>query len=533
MNSNIFSFDFDTSLTSISEQNDLNLFDGYAPKESHKRPASSSLCDPIQYFADGIQFVIDEIDAGESTPLQDSPYSSRQSSIQSIDTSCVEDDTDVPQFRSRDMEDRSMSVGSAGFLNPFDQELCVPKRPRRSLVDAEQNNESNVDYLKLLADARRVIDSMSSTIQVMSTRMTKLQRHHHAVDMCFQNPESYLTPVSEEPVLNTAEGPQVTESHQSLEWDSTSEQNSYSVESPQWSESESSPFPTPIPETDVPHTEVLPMSSIELKISSAIEPLWYAERPYPPFTVDVVDSVSQRKVLANGWKVMVDMVDGFNNSASDKLSGTGQYPGHQFPVVNGTATISGIRFRAVSSKCGGFFRIIVSVSYPTGDQVPKSVFTSNIQVLSYRLYHAPKVPFESLRPDDSVSKIKGIGSLYAKRLQALGIERVSQLAAIDVNTIGESGVKLLLGTIRKDRGAMTMTRLTDYIQQARTIVARSPAYAPQVAHTHTVARPVTSSEKREPNQHFLAQPVTLWSALNTSNSPMTSTLSQYTPQQAP
>jgi predicted flap endonuclease-1-like 5' DNA nuclease len=91
--------------------------------------------------------------------------------------------------------------------------------------------------------------------------------------------------------------------------------------------------------------------------------------------------------------------------------------------------------------------------------------TEKIQVLSYRLYHAPKVSFENLRPDDSVSKMRGIGSLYAKRFQSLGIERIAQLAAINVNTLGEEGIKKLLGNLRKDRGAMTLAKLNEYVQQ--------------------------------------------------------------------
>jgi hypothetical protein len=484
--------------------------------------------------------VIDEIDADSSLIHQDSsPYSSRQSSIQSIDSTCVvDDDSDISYFRPRDMDERSLSPNLV-YLSPYDQELCA-KRQRRHM-EQDQSNEPNVDYLKLLTDARRVIDSMSSTIQVMSSRMTKLQRrHHHASELCFQDQELYLIPGSDDagssPTSSTLCEISVETDHSVSEWEPNSAHNSpnFVSDAQEWIESnQASPFSVQATEIHEDPCEAPLPSSMELKISSPIEPLWYAERPYPPFTVDVVDLVSQRKLFPSGWKVMVDMVDGFGNSASDKLSGTGQYPGHQFPVVNGTATISGIRFRAVSSKCGGFFRIIVSVCCPTGDQVPKPVLTPNIQVLSYRLYHAPKVPFESLRPDDSVSKIKGIGSLYAKRLQALGIERVSQLAAIDVNTIGEPGIKLLLGTIRKDRGAMTMARLTDYIQQARTIVARSPGFGPQVAHTHTVARPVTLNEKRETtNQHFLSQPVTLWSTINPSPSQVTNIPGHYLAHQS-
>jgi hypothetical protein len=370
---------------------------------------------------------------------------------------------------------------SPHHLSPFSHEISTTKRQKRPQSESslEPSPEVNMDYLQLLEDARRVIDSMTSTIEVMSSRMTKLQHRQQNISVnedLFQEPilcnnlvsdESAISPISNSSVVVVSTAVDT----ESAQW----------VPDSMWKE----------PAQDVPIT------AVELRISSPTEPLWYAERPYPPFTVDVVDPTTQRKVVANGWKLTIDMIDGFGNNAADKLSGTGQYPGYLFPVVNGSATVTGIRFRAVSSKCGGYFQIVVSATCPDPELIPKPVLTSNIQVLSYRLYHAPKVPYESLRPDDSISKMKGIGSLYAKRLQALGIERVSQLAAIDINTMGEQGIKALLGTIRKDRGALTPAKLTDYIQQARNIVARSPAQI-QANHTHTVARSICI-EKRHPS----------------------------------
>jgi predicted flap endonuclease-1-like 5' DNA nuclease len=117
-----------------------------------------------------------------------------------------------------------------------------------------------------------------------------------------------------------------------------------------------------------------------------------------------------------------------------------------------------------------------------------SVTTDPIQVLSYRLYHAPKVSFDQLKPDDSVSKMKGIGSQYAKRFQALGIEKVSQLAALDLSTLSELDTRNLLGNLRKDRGTMTLAKLTEYIQQAAEIVSRYPHSPSMSSPTHTVAR---------------------------------------------
>jgi len=95
-----------------------------------------------------------------------------------------------------------------------------------------------------------------------------------------------------------------------------------------------------------------------------------------------------------------------------------------------------------------------------------------IQVLSYRLFHAPKVSSEKLKPSDSVAKMKGIGALYAKRLKSLGINTVEQLASMDIDLIGEEGCKRLIASLRKDRGSMTVDKLHKYIEDARDIVTR-------------------------------------------------------------
>lgn len=211
-----------------------------------------------------------------------------------------------------------------------------------------------------------------------------------------------------------------------------------------------------------------------LRFTSPIEKTWYAERPFPAFTVEVQGDVHPDTSLC------VALVDGHGNDASDRLSPAAR--DLVYPVVNGTAVINAIRFCGVSSKAGGAFQIVIK----TVDRSAVPIVSPRLQVLSYRLYHAPKVCQEKLRPNDSVSKMKGIGSQYAKRLADLGIRRIDELACIDIDELGPNGCNQLMSRLRRDRGALTLQRFVTYVKQARTICDRFGSADSD--HTHTVAR---------------------------------------------
>merc|ERR1712226_180763 len=88
-----------------------------------------------------------------------------------------------------------------------------------------------------------------------------------------------------------------------------------------------------------------------LRFTSPIEKTWYAERPFPAFTVEVQGDMHPDTSLR------VSLIDGHGNDASDRLS----LPARDlvYPVVNGTAVINAIRFCGVSSKAGGAFQIVI------------------------------------------------------------------------------------------------------------------------------------------------------------------------------
>lgn len=275
--------------------------------------------------------------------------------------------------------------------------------------------------------------------------------------------------------------------------------------------------PSPVPVSDGDKTPTL-----SLKLSTTMESLWYAERPFPAFTLELCDTAKGTRVPADNVVINVGLRDGFGKDAPEKLSEAVR--DHSFVMHNGTVTINSVRFRGVSSKAGGHFRLVVSVkddsitaaavAAAAGGTYHKAAapFVSDkIQVLSYRLYHAPKVDNSKLRPEDAVSKMKGIGNQYARRLSSLGIQRIDQLAAIDIDRLGADGTAELLQCLRKERGALTQAKLAQYIKQAAEICSRC-AGDTSSRQTHTVARTATSNvqpkKRRRPSMQECANSAT-------------------------
>eukprot|EP00298_Acanthocystis_sp_HF-20_P016507 c21500_g5_i2.p1 GENE.c21500_g5_i2~~c21500_g5_i2.p1 ORF type:complete len:281 (-),score=39.97 c21500_g5_i2:85-927(-) len=221
--------------------------------------------------------------------------------------------------------------------------------------------------------------------------------------------------------------------------------------------------------------------TLKIRLSSKIERIWYSGRVFPTFTIDTVDALKNHKICPDGWKVMVSIYDGCNSLVSDKISGINRK--HLFPIINGTATISGLKFVTVSSRAGGYYRIKIclvpssllnSVSPTETVQYSSTPFLSDkIQILSYRLFLIPKLDHEELSSTDLISKMKGIGGLTAKRFSEIGVNTILQLASLDYEILGDQGCDQLLDHLRKSRGALTRQKLAEFISTARKIVDKS------------------------------------------------------------
>lgn len=215
---------------------------------------------------------------------------------------------------------------------------------------------------------------------------------------------------------------------------------------------------------------------LQLRVSSKVEDVWYADRPFPAFNVELVDMAADAQPVqtrVHGWQLRVTLSDGYGHNALDTLSGQAASHGFTYTLTGGRATITGLRFTAVSSKRGGHFQLGLEVISPSDAASAVDVcYPAKVQVLSYRLYHSPKVALDRLSPSDSLSKVRGIGSLYAKRFANMGVHTVGQLAELNVSSMDEATRKAMLEALRRDRGAMTMAKLENYVNQARSILGR-------------------------------------------------------------
>lgn len=221
---------------------------------------------------------------------------------------------------------------------------------------------------------------------------------------------------------------------------------------------------------------------LALRFTDPVETLWYADRHYPRFEVEIYRTDTNETVTqATGWRVGLTVVDGNGNESLEVVHDHERFLSHPHVFRDGRVSIGGVRFSRVSSKCGGFFRLVVAIVKPGPFLM---VASDKIQILSYRLYHAPKVPLEKLGPDDSLAKMKGIGSLYAKRFAALGTGTVGQLASLNLDAMTEMQRSQLLDSLRKERGGLTIAKLQVYIDQARDIVMRHGS--PELVQQHAL-----------------------------------------------
>eukprot|EP00300_Choanocystis_sp_HF-7_P036344 c52188_g1_i1.p1 GENE.c52188_g1_i1~~c52188_g1_i1.p1 ORF type:complete len:433 (-),score=49.51 c52188_g1_i1:51-1349(-) len=218
-----------------------------------------------------------------------------------------------------------------------------------------------------------------------------------------------------------------------------------------------------------------PMASYHLEPLSQVQTLWYAERPYPSITMQLVQAEpynqQTRLALKENLQVKVSVLDANDQPVADVLTGPPSSVGFTFQMADNVVTLAGIRFGTVSSKHGGFFRLCVSVCSSSMSPYVATWVSEKIQVLSYRLYNSPKVPFEQLSPQDDLARVQGIGSLYAKRFASLNIKCVADLAALEFDgSNNDRDAQGILDALRRDRGAMTRPKLEKYIKQARSIV---------------------------------------------------------------
>eukprot|EP00300_Choanocystis_sp_HF-7_P030561 c39425_g1_i1.p1 GENE.c39425_g1_i1~~c39425_g1_i1.p1 ORF type:complete len:326 (+),score=49.46 c39425_g1_i1:47-979(+) len=216
-------------------------------------------------------------------------------------------------------------------------------------------------------------------------------------------------------------------------------------------------------------SEKTSQSNYRVVVSSPIPERWFVDRVHPKIMVELVDAATgEAATFVKDWKIEIQVLTQANSEVQQ-----GVIVRTIAPWVKGRAAIVGLKYLRVSSKAGGSFTLMIQVTPPHPNISIAPFLSEPVQVFSYRLYQAPKYPTHQLRPCDSVSCVRGIGSLYAKRFSTINVRTVSDLAALRIEALTKKEEKDLLSTMRKNRGDMSIARLHTLVALAREIVARS------------------------------------------------------------
>jgi hypothetical protein len=364
-------------------------------------------------------------------------------------------------FSSRFFEDNEFSGNNTAFSLEDNREVFSKKMQMFQGIDSCENNESfnNTWDLTSLENYNLDLDDINNFSLKSDVIEVKQEDFEAIVPQTFQFQSSQTSQFEHMPQsLNIPHSPQASflpESHQQVYHPSQFQCLQQAI--------------VPLTTTQPENTMV-----VRLQLSSTFEKLWYSGRPFPAFSIEVVDSVTGNRINANGWKLLVSVFDGNNTPADEKMCD--KTHSHLYEIYNGTVTISGLRFLSVSSKAGGHFTLSAKLAISSSPSVTHSSIpfvSERIQILSYRLFLIPKAENEALTPEDQISKMKGIGNLTSKRFAEIGIKSISQLASVDPEYLGIDGFNELLNHLRKNRGSLTKTKLLEYIKMAREVVDRS------------------------------------------------------------
>eukprot|EP00300_Choanocystis_sp_HF-7_P019760 c20421_g1_i3.p1 GENE.c20421_g1_i3~~c20421_g1_i3.p1 ORF type:complete len:788 (-),score=152.73 c20421_g1_i3:113-2476(-) len=230
------------------------------------------------------------------------------------------------------------------------------------------------------------------------------------------------------------------------------------------------PVPS-VADATAPTTPISTEPALSLRFRD-ITPKWFTERTYPPFFVDVIDNSTGEIYRKTGeWEMSITLLDGNGNPMDEK---SGDFPVRLVQINEGVAEVTGLKFSVVSSKHGNYFTLEAQIVKPAWvmANVHKQQ-SENLIILSCRLFHNPKRPLGELSADDQLSKMPGIGRLYAERFASYGVSTIRQLASIPQGIDGRPARLALLNHLRRDKGTMTENKLEEYIEKALDIVRKT------------------------------------------------------------
>eukprot|EP00300_Choanocystis_sp_HF-7_P021905 c21008_g1_i1.p1 GENE.c21008_g1_i1~~c21008_g1_i1.p1 ORF type:complete len:343 (+),score=41.72 c21008_g1_i1:59-1087(+) len=236
----------------------------------------------------------------------------------------------------------------------------------------------------------------------------------------------------------------------------------YDVPAPQ----SSPPWPAQIQQ---PQEISPPTPSFALRFDANIKTLWFSKRVFPPFTVTLINSLDQTVCMEGPSSVHIRLLTGHNDYRDHLLS----TPDLTFPFVHGQASISGLRFGAVSSKNGNFFQLEANAMFQNTQLTCRS---PHIRILSERLHNEYKATSVlELHSSSPLVRVPGIGKKYAKRMGELGYQTVGDLARVsfgDGSAEERERAVVLVAELSKEKGSLTEMKLKDLVREAKLVVTR-------------------------------------------------------------
>jgi predicted flap endonuclease-1-like 5' DNA nuclease len=224
-------------------------------------------------------------------------------------------------------------------------------------------------------------------------------------------------------------------------------------------------------------TNTTNLNALSLKIVG-LDTRWYTKRPMAPFQIQLVDGSD--KIVhtsdSDDYSVVVHLVSGHGVVVDQYLANSDDLT---FPIIDGRADISSLRFLAVSSRNGGHFRLQFCAN---GPKVVTSAESDDIEILSERLKNEHKAEsILNLHADDALVRVPGIGKKYAQKLSQQGLHTIRDLANIDSSPEARTRRLDILAAVRRDRGALTEAKLVEMLRDAKAVVKRERGSVNKVA----------------------------------------------------
>jgi hypothetical protein len=152
-----------------------------------------------------------------------------------------------------------------------------------------------------------------------------------------------------------------------------------------------------------------------------------------------------------------------NNANQPVSSEHFKFPVCTGDIVDGLCQISNLRFKLISGKSNGPWRIVFDVKCAEG----RCTFVSNEFEVRSRRASRVKSDAAAITGESTVDALEGIGAEYKSALALLGIIKISDLASIDIST---ESADIVFNALKSKRAALSSTKFSEILESARRVV---------------------------------------------------------------